>query len=238
MESSQDRYHVAWVDAAPGRGFGRSVLDEGDHDDDGPDADLRYAPRAPVPAPRLPFNVVRPRVIGAFDALWWRRAPSDRVGRVTTSAFFHPLDGVGSWNRLYGPRGFLQWQIAVPLQARPLVERSLRMLATSGAVPALVVLKRFGAASPAPLSFPVPGWTLAVDVAAGPRALLPLLDRLDREVADAGGRVYLAKDARMRRDVFERMYPRLDEWRMVRDDLDPRGVFTSDLARRLGLSRP
>jgi decaprenylphospho-beta-D-ribofuranose 2-oxidase len=150
--------------------------------------------------------------------------------------FFHPLDGVGQWPRLYGPGGLVQWQIAVPREARSLITASLRRLAWSGAVPSLVVLKRFGASTPAPLSFPFPGWTLAVDVPAGHPRLRPLLSELDQEVAEAGGRIYLAKDARASAATIARMYPRLPEWRAVRARLDPEGRIQSDLARRLELT--
>jgi decaprenylphospho-beta-D-ribofuranose 2-oxidase len=234
MTVSASRHHVAWVDATHGRDFGRSVLDEGD-DNDVPDAALHFAPRTLLGVPYLPFNAVRPAVVSAFNAAWWRRAPRDETRLVSMTKFFHPLDGVGSWSRAYGRRGFLQWQMAVPFSAAHLVERSLRLLAASGFAPTLVVLKRFGDATPAPLSFPIPGWTLAVDIAAGHDGLDRVLDRLDEEVADAGGRVYLAKDARMKAAVFARMYPRLDEWRVERRRLDPRDRFASDLARRLDL---
>jgi len=97
------------------------------------------------------------------------------------------------------------------------------------------VLKRFGPGNPGPLSFPVQGWTLAVDLPVGPARLAPLLDELDQEIADAGGRVYLAKDARLRPELLATMYPDLDRWRAVQAGVDPDGVLASDLARRLGL---
>jgi decaprenylphospho-beta-D-ribofuranose 2-oxidase len=100
----------------------------------------------------------------------------------------------------------------------------------------LAVLKKMGPAGPGPLSFPLEGWTLAVDLPCQGRALCDLLDACDRDVLRAGGRVYLAKDARLPTEVFNEMYPRLDEWKRVRDRLDPEGRLSTDLGRRLGLS--
>ena len=100
----------------------------------------------------------------------------------------------------------------------------------------LAVLKKMGPSGLGHLSFPLEGWTLAVDLPCAGRALDELLDDCDRDVLEVGGRVYLAKDARMAREVFTEMYPRLEEWRAVRDRLDPDGRLSTDLGRRLGLS--
>jgi decaprenylphospho-beta-D-ribofuranose 2-oxidase len=129
----------------------------------------------------------------------------------------------------------VQWQFVVPDEARSFVELALRTLADTVTAPALVVLKRMGPGRAGILSYPLPGWSMAVDLPAHPN-LAPVLDRLDTILARSGGRVYLAKDARLARHTFERMYPELDDWRRMRSELDPRGVFASDLGRRLGLS--
>jgi decaprenylphospho-beta-D-ribofuranose 2-oxidase len=183
----------------------------------------------------LPSGLVNRATVAALNEAWFRRAPRERRGEVQGIApFFHPLDGLAQWSRAYGPRGFVQYQYVVPLQAAETVRRSIEALHAGGAVPSLAVLKRFGPGNPGHLSFPAPGWTLAVDVpvTAGTAAVLRELDDL---VLGAGGRVYLAKDARTTPAALRRMYPRLDDWRAVRDRVDPEHVFTSDLARRLAL---
>ena len=236
------RYSVAWVDsiAASGRG----VLNRGDHAEvaDLPARlagdPLTYDPQARLAAPPwAPSSLLNPLSVKAFNEGWYRKAPRHRVGELQSiPAFFHPLDGVRHWNRIYGKRGFLQYQFVVPDEAGALVAESLAALREAGAPSFLTVLKRFGPGNAAPLSFPLQGWTLAADVPAGIAGLGAVLDRLDNRVIEAGGRIYLAKDSRMSAATFRAGYPRLDEWLEVRDSLDPRGVFISDQARRLGLA--
>jgi decaprenylphospho-beta-D-ribofuranose 2-oxidase len=236
-------YSVAWIDLlATGRSLGRAVLTRGAHagraELTGKHAadPLAFAPRRRVSAPPAPSGLaVNPLTMRAFNEFWYRRAPRRR--RVTVepiAGYFHPLDAVAEWNRLYGRRGLVQYQLVVPTGADRALEAAIREIAAAGHASFLAVLKRFGPASPAPLSFPLAGWTLALDLPATP-SLASLLDRLDALVADAGGRVYLAKDARTRPDVIARMYPRLAEFRGIRRRLDPEGVFQSDLSRRLRL---
>lgn len=239
----QYAYSVAWFDSVTtGPHLGRAVLTRGRSAlrDDLPrklrSAPLRFAaPQLATIPPIFPSGLVNRLTASAFNELWYRKAPKDRRGEVQNiTQFFHPLDIVAEWNRVYGPRGFVQYQFVVPFGAESTFRACVSAIATSGHVSCLNVLKRFGAANPAPLSFPNPGWTLAVDIPVGP-GLATLLDSLDAMVLEAGGRVYLAKDSRVAPDTLRAMYPRLDEWNRVRSELDPDGVFRSDLSRRLQL---
>ncbi len=233
MESSSATYQVAWVDAASPARLGRGILEEAEHDDSGPVSEYRTGARPGVP--RAPVNVIRPWVTKELNQLWWRRARLSSTHTKDFPAFFHPLDAVRGWPGLYGPRGFIQWQFVVPDDARAFVAQALSALVDTATPPSLVVLKRMGPGRAGTLSFPLPGWSVAVDLPADPN-VEPILDRLDSILAACGGRVYLAKDSRLARPTFQRMYPELATWQATRQQLDPRGVFTSDLGRRLGLT--
>ena len=168
--------------------------------------------------------------------MYHRRAPRRASAIPTDSAgFFHPLDArVAGGIGCTAAQDFVQYQFVTPNAAT--VHRILHALQHARTPVLLAVLKRFGAASPAPLSFPAPGWTLALDIPADTAGLNAVLDATDRMVLESGGRVYLAKDARVAPDVFEAMYqPGLASWRDTRSAADPLGVFRSDLARRLHL---
>ena len=232
-------HRVAWLDLlgpVPARG----VVTRAEHlpAADAPprtDGGATVRGRATVPA-RWPAGVLRPASVRAFNELRFRRSP--RAGRgaiepIGTHMF--PLDALGSWPRLYGPAGFLQYQLVVPFGAERALEQVIEQLRRSRAPCYLAVLKDFGDANDAPLSFPIAGWTLALDIPRAAPGLDPLLDEFDRLVAEPGGRVYLSKDARMRPAAVAAMYPRLDEWRETRNKLDPDGVWRSDLAERTGL---
>jgi decaprenylphospho-beta-D-ribofuranose 2-oxidase len=246
MSEGDSGYHysAAWIDLmATGRQMGRSVLYRGDF------ATLDVLPRRRrnnplaltarvlATAPPVPAPVMNHLSLRAFNELYFRVAPRQRRGELQTiTRFFHPLDIVGEWNRLYGPHGFIQWQPVVPFGAESTLQHIVEALSSSGTPSFLSVLKRFGPGNDAHLSFPMPGWTLSLDlpVTHGP-TLGKLLDDLDRRVAEVGGRIYFAKDSRMRPELVPLMYPRLDEWRGVCATADPDGVMQSDLGRRLHL---
>lgn len=236
------RYSVAWIDClARGRSLGRSIVEFGEHAtlEDLPEAKraqaLRFDPKDNLPGPPwAPPGLLNRVSIAAFNELWYRKSPKEAQGHIVpASFFFHPLDMIRGWNRMYGKRGFIQYQFVLPDGREDVLRRVIEQLAAQRVASFLAVLKRFGPANPGPLSFPRPGWTLALDLPVGPGTLAGLLDEMDEQVAAAGGRVYLSKDSRLRPDLLETMYPDLARWREVRAGMDPEGVMRSDLSRRL-----
>ena len=238
------RYTVAWSDSlARGRHLGRSVVTSGDFapltdlpakQQAGP---LLFNPESKLGVPgEWPVGVINRYTVALANEAYYRKAPRRRSGELQSiGKFFHPLDGIRNWNRVYGPGGMRQYQYVVPFGQEAAVRRSFELVSAARAPSFVTVLKRFGPGDPGLLSFPVPGWTLALDFPARTPGLAALLDRLDELVVAAGGRVYLAKDSRVPAATLERMYPRLDEFRKLRAELDPAGLLASDLSRRLNL---
>jgi FAD/FMN-containing dehydrogenase len=238
-------YSVAWIDLlAKGAKQGRSVVMLGEHatldelDGEASDAPLLIKERG---TRRIPFDMpawlLNATTIGSFNALYYRlEGDRDKPFTVDYDKFFYPLDALGDWNRLYGKRGFLQYQCVVPRAgAFEALSQLLDALAASKHPAFLGVLKKMGAASGGLMSFPMEGYTLALDLPFTGDALLTLLRRFDDIVTAVGGRVYLAKDARLDGDTLRAMYPATEQFLQVKTELDPDGRFSSDLSRRLGL---
>ncbi len=249
MEASDERYEysVAWIDAlATGKTMGRSVLMRGNH---APAAELPArlrnaqsgngnAPDIPT-RPKwnlfidLPSETLNRLTVKAFNTAYYAIHHTALQQLVNFEKFFYPLDAIDHWNRMYGKRGFVQYQIALPQESgaeglRLILDR----LARSGRASFLAVLKRFGDAGPGLLSFPMRGYTLALDIPAA-RGLVPFLHELDRMTLDHGGRIYLAKDAVLRAEDFTAMYPKLESFRAIQQKLDPQRLLSSSQARRL-----
>ena len=238
------KYSVAWVDTlARGKKLGRSILSIGDHaavtdlDKKLRKSPLQYSSKQLISFPKIAFSGVINRVtVRMFNALWFYKAKFTKKRKlVSFDSFFYPLDGVRNWNHVYGKGGFVQYQFSVPDDASDLVGFVLDKLSQQRIPSFLSVLKRFGANGDGLISFPSKGWTLAVDIPTGVAGLGELLDELDAKVVDAGGKIYLAKDSRMNPNLVESMYPLLNEFRKVKNEIDPENVFQSNLSRRLGL---
>ncbi|HSG82371.1 MAG TPA: FAD-binding oxidoreductase [Gemmatimonadota bacterium] len=242
FHESDDRYKysVAWVDAlAGGASLGRSVLMRGNPApaSDGRGLDVKEKRAHSVPG-LFPGALLNRASVKAFNALYYRRHPGAARGVIQHyEPFFFPLDRADDWNRLYGKRGFTQYQCAIPYEGgRDGLARILELVRKETAGSFLTVLKRFGPAEDEQLlSFPMPGYTLAMDIPWRGRGFEAVLNRLDAMVIRLGGRVYLTKDARLSAESLRRMYGRLDEWLEIKKRVDPDNRFASDLARRLEL---
>jgi FAD/FMN-containing dehydrogenase len=238
------QYSVAWIDChAGGSSLGRSVLIRGNF---APAAELPAAlAAAPLSVRRrrkrsvpffMPGMVLNPLSVRLFNGAFYSRH-KDQRRIVDYDTFFYPLDSTLKWNRMYGKRGFVQYQAVFPPQnSRAGLVELLEKLSASRRASFLAVLKTFGPQGPGLLSFPMAGQTLALDLPNTGPDLVAMLGELDQIVLKHGGRVYLAKDACLGRDAFHAMYPRLDEFRRIKQRLDPRGRFNSSLARRLGMT--
>ncbi len=238
---AQATYSVAWIDClAKGGRLGRSVLLLGEHaaPTDLPTS-LRQRPLQVHAAPRLtvpfypPSGLLNSFTIRWFNRWYYARHRHDHRSVVHYGPFFYPLDAVYHWNRMYGRRGFVQYQFVLPSrQGYDGVREILAAMADYGQASFLAVLKKFGPGNEAPLSFPMEGYTLAVDFPITDR-LWPFLRRLDEIVIRHGGRLYLAKDARMPREVFEAGYPEHGRFKRLLEAFPRRPE--SHLSRRLGL---
>jgi decaprenylphospho-beta-D-ribofuranose 2-oxidase len=230
-------FSVGWIDAtARGAALGRGILETAEFiAGDGPQTDKRVR-TVPFDLPNLALN---PLSVRLFNAAYFRRVPAG--GRQRTwplRDFLYPLDSLLQWNRIYGKRGFYQFQCVIPDVAAPAALRQLlETISAKGNPSFLAVLKTLGRPGRGYLSFPLRGHTLALDFPRTPGAD-DLLRQLEAIAREHNGRVYLAKDARLSPDSFRAMYPDLPHFEAVLQRIDPRGRFTSDQARRLGIRPP
>ncbi len=236
-------FSVAWIDCASTRGaLGRSVLNVGNFAArDALPRPLRQEPYRVPPRIRagVPFNLpnfaLNSLTVKAFNEVYYALHRAPRIRTVFDyDSFFYPLDAIRNWNRIYGRRGFVQYQcVWPPAESRAGLVEVLEAIAQSRRGSFLTVLKKFGAQD-GMLSFPMPGYTLALDFPVTD-GLFEFLDGLDQMVLRRGGRVYLAKDARLKREVFRAMYPSFGRWQAAKSAADPDNRFSSNLSRRLGM---
>jgi FAD/FMN-containing dehydrogenase len=232
-EYQSTTFSVAWIDClASGKRIGRSVLMAGEHADTG---------RLNMALPRslsVPFDFpgfcLNKYSVAIFNQLYFHKSPSlvkDRL--VLLEPFFYPLDKIGNWNRIYGRKGFTQYQVVIPRQsAYDALKKILNRIAEEGLGSFLAVLKLLGPENENYISFPMDGYTLALDFKIQPK-LFPFLDELDRIVMDFGGRIYLTKDVRMSKEVFRKGYPRWEKFAEIREKYDMKGTFESLQSKRL-----
>jgi decaprenylphospho-beta-D-ribofuranose 2-oxidase len=228
-------YSVAWIDCLARKGnLGRSLLFLGDHAEVGR---LQVTPPRPLNIPvDLPSFLLNRYSVRAFNYLYYHKAPKVRVGTLNSiEEFFYPLDKIKNWNRMYGSRGFTQYQFVLPKAAALAgLRKILTRIAEAGLGSFLGVLKLFGPENDNLLSFPLEGYTLAIDFKIN-RNLFPFLDELDALVLEHGGRLYLTKDVRMCGATFRQGYPRWEEFAHLRESHALRQKFKSLQSERLGI---
>lgn len=238
------QYSVAWIDClATGNHLGRSVLIQGNHAT--PDQLTGHAkanPLTPPPPKRrnIPFNfpnfALNKPSVKAFNKLYYAKHKNHQTIE-DFNTFFYPLDSINNWNRIYGKRGFIQYQALLPPQtANAGTTQLLQAIAKAGMASFLAVFKKTGPATAGLLSFPKPGYTLALDLPNTGKPLLKLVAQLDDITLKHNGRLYLAKDSTMSPATFAAMYPKLEEFKAVKAKLDPHNHFLSQQARRLDLA--
>ncbi len=235
------RYSVAWIDSLhPNL---RGILSCGDH---ALETDLKKLNKKhnlseikdnQANAPKLfPRGLINNLTIRIFNEGWYRKSVNSKQNDIETiGKFFYPLDAIKNWNRVYGSDGFIQYQFAIPDKEVGLIIDILRTLRANKVPNFLPVLKRFGDFKNGQLSFPIKGWTLATDIPAKYELANGILDEFDEKVIRAGGRIYLAKDARQKEKTFKKSYERYEEWREIKNQMDEKNIFYSSLAERLGL---
>lgn len=236
FEEERDRadYVVGWIDAlATGRKLGRGILEAASPAAESVPSTPRKARRVPIDLPDFALNALAVR---AFNQLYFERVPAGGTEqRVAYRDFLFPLDAIRDWNRIYGKRGFHQFQCVVPFASgERALAGMLALTSKSGQGSFLAVIKAMGQAGLGYLSFPRPGYTLALDFPNAPGAR-EFIAQLERIAVEHGGRTYLAKDSTLSPANLRAMYPDLGKFQAVLAEIDPRGRMNSDLARRLGL---
>lgn len=234
-EHAAPTYSVAWIDClARGKSLGRSVLRLGEHAPEGPREPV--VPRLPSVPVHTPAALLNRLTMSNFNRVYYGIARHGRTETVDLMPFFYPLDAIGDWNRLYGKAGFVQYQFVIPMENGVRNFRSiLSRIADSGEGSVLAVLKRFGRENRNLLSFPMYGYTLALDFKLNDK-VVRLLRELDAMVVDMGGRLYLAKDALMDEYTFKRTYPRWEAFNEICRKYGACDRFASLQSRRLGLT--
>ena len=232
--NSHSSYSVGWVDCSSKRSqLGNSVIKLGEHFDNGK---FNFKIMDPLTIPIKPFSFLLSSVaVRLFNKLYYIRSAQNKIRILQMFSYFYPLDSVAKWNKLYGKNGFLQYQFVLPkIDGVKNMRKIFNKISQSGISSFLTVLKKFGPANQNLLSFPLEGYTLALDFKISTDTIV-LLHQLDDLIADMGGRIYLSKDAVMKKTTFKKTYPRWEEFEKVREKYGAIGKFSSAQSKRIGL---
>lgn len=238
-------YSMAWIDCLQkGNSFGRGIMTIGEFAK--PEELTNKQRQAPLALPKkkaisIPFNFpswsLNTLTVKAFNFLYYNKNVKKEISNVVTyEPFFYPLDALLHWNRCYGKKGFVQYQFVLPLEAKEGLVDILRRIGAKGMGSFLVVLKVFGKQENSLISFPFEGYTLALDFPVR-KGLFEFLDELDQVVLKYGGRLYMSKDARMKPEMLEAGYPRLQEFKSIVQKYNPDGKIRSIQSDRLELTK-
>lgn len=238
-------YSVAWIDClATGNNLGRGILLNGEHaklsdlkDEEQLKNPLGLPTKGKLAVPfEMPSFTINPLTTKVFNEVFYSKGNKDNFTHITDyDTYFYPLDGIHHWNRVYGKKGMVQYQFVIPPEgAYDGLVRILEKISEHKLPSFLTVLKYFGGGDKGLMSFPMEGYTLALDFPVTDR-VFPILDELDEVILELGGRIYLTKDARMKAEVFSQGYPKLGEFRKIKERLDPQRMFQSMQSKRLGL---
>jgi len=232
-------FTVAWIDLS-GKYHGRGVVTAGRYaskDEMRKKYNLDYRFQKYDKQISIPFlgrvNLMKKFMIRVFNSFWYHKPV--KCGLISFRKFMHPLDSISNWNLLYGKSGFIQYQFVIPSLESDFLEEVLFILREFEISSAVTVLKKFGRGGSGYLSFPMPGWTLAMDFPARAKNLSKAIEILDRKLIANGGRVYLTKDSLLSVDAMKNMYNELEEWKHMKQKMDPDCFWQSDQSRRLEL---
>ena len=232
---SDKPYSVAWIDClAKGDDIGKCLLMVGDFAKDG-DLNFKEAKKKNIPF-NFPSFTLNNLSVKAFNWLYYKKAPAGvSQQKVDIDTFFYPLDAIQNWNRIYGKAGFTQYQFILPKEVSyDGLKEILETISNSGKGSFLAVLKLYGKANDNYLSFPIEGYSLALDFKIEPD-LFALLDRLDQIVLKYEGRLYLTKDVRVTKETFEKGYPMIEKFREFRKKHNMDKKFQSLQSKRVGI---
>lgn len=231
--AKEDEYSIAWFDGL-NKPFGRGIIMNAHHATSSQPLHVAQKKTLTIPF-NLPHWILNKNVMKFYNEYYYQKQSQKKLPFVSSyQDYFYPLDSIKHWNRIYGKRGFVQYQCVFPTeQAHEGIIKLLNYVRSAGYPIYLATLKFFGSENHAPLSFPMKGYTIALDFPIIDARLFAVLDKMDEIVIQYGGRVYLAKDARLKPAAFRAMYPRYAEWLMVKNKVDSNNVFSSSLSRRL-----
>ncbi len=233
-ENSSSSYSVGWIDCfGKGDSQGKSIISFGEHAEEG-ELDFKMEKKIEIPK-NFPSFFINKFSIKIFNKIYYASKKNNKIKKINFHKFFYPLDGLQNWNRLYGKKGFIQYQFVIPeIDALNNLRYIFSKFSEYNLNSFLTVLKKFGKQNKNLISFPMKGYTLAIDFKLD-KSLFKKIIELDKIICDMGGRIYLTKDSLMTEDIFKKTYKNWEQFQSVREKYGAIGIFCSDQSRRLGL---